>query len=205
MTLPLPDVPVSMSTQSEVRIASHSSTSTAWQQGSTSTSQYSGTCPTDQSMTGQLYRPECRPSTVYQGFSRDKQLHPVARKSRSPSPCRANNVYIIRNSGRHPRPASLHLDISVATTPTPRRRHASDRAPSPAHSLASTTSATSRASSRPSLIIVPPKAGVLNSQRSTVQEGTISKNTKIISASQALKVHALPPSPLLKLRRSSTG
>ena len=142
-----------------------------------------------------------------ENLGRSRSTGPDPRRTEAQSsptaPHKHRNIYIVRQDGRrsHQRPRSLHLEHKSPVVI--RRRNASghgeNRPPSPVPSQGSSCSSMSRVSTRPPLVIVPPK-GALSQERSTVQAGAIKKKSRPISAVQELNIR-IPCPP----KNKSTG
>lgn len=147
---------------------------------------------TDISRGRQTYRTEYSNDRLARSLSRNRSSSSKHTSRRSVTPSRT--LHVIQRNPNSPqkearnRPQSLHLELTSEY-----QNLAARRSVSPAGSLASSSSTTSRASSRRSLVIVAP-SNVLNGDRSTIQEGTIQKKCRSVSATQELNVQA--PSPL---------
>ena len=134
----------------------------------------------------QSYRSEYTPdSRLARSLSRGRR-NPSQRSSVTPS----RSLLVIQRRSTSPerqartRPVSLNLDQCVRVDTLP------DRPPSPAGSQASSSSTTSRASSRRSLVIVAPSKSVLTTERARIEEGTVSRRNRSVSATQELNVRA---------------
>lgn len=138
-----------------------------------------------------IYRSEYKVKSLARSLSRGR-LHPSPGEAPRPA-----IRYVLRNPPP-PRAHSMHRE-KVSSSPTLTRKRAASgghsRAVSPTISISSTSTKGSSNGSRRSLVIVPPKSGVLNAERSTVEEGTVHTNKpRIVSAARQLNISA--PSPL---------